>query len=204
MCCNPNTYDDNNPLLGVVLSGGNSNRMGKDKGLLVKEGQYWSKITFDKLESLGIPVVISINSSQEEEYRKVFFPDRIVIDKINVMGPLRGILSIHDQFPDHDLVVVASDLPDLSTAIIKNLINVFDEKAGEHDFVVYSIKNEPEPLLGVYTAEGLSKIFSLHISNQLEKVSMKHILEVGNTFFIELKPDDWKELKNYNSKVDLR
>lgn len=203
MCCNPNTYDDSNPLLGVVLSGGKANCIVENDGLLLKEDQYRTKIIFDKLECLGIPVVISINPSQEEEYKKVFFPDRIVINKININGPLKGIFSIHDQFPDHDLIIVTSDFPDLSTLLIKNLVDIFDEKAGEHDFIVYSIQNKLEPLLGVYTAEGLNKAFSLYVSNQLEKLSMKHILEVGNTFSVELGPGDWQELKNYNSKEDL-
>lgn len=203
MCCNPNSYDESNPLLGVVLCGGNSSRMGKDKGLLVKDKEPWAKVAFDKLESLGIPVVVSINSNQSVEYKKHFTEERIVIDRIGIKGPLGGILSIHDQYPNHDLMVVACDLPDLSLSLARNLVNVYEERAGEHDFIVYSIENEVEPLLGIYTSEGLKKIFSLYLSNQLEKLSMKYVLEVGNTFSVELEQDRRRELKNYNFKEDL-
>jgi molybdenum cofactor guanylyltransferase len=203
MCCNPNVYDESNPLLGVVLSGGKSSRMGNDKGLLLKDGTSWVKDCLDKIERLGVPVSISINSSQAEQYSSIVDPELLIVDHVPVNGPLGGILSVHDKFPNHDLVVVACDLPDLSTDLIKDLINEYDERSGEHDFFVYKINNEAEPLVGVYTAEGLQKIASLFLSNQLEKHSMKYILEVGNTYFLDLKEERWKEFKNYNYKEDL-
>jgi molybdenum cofactor guanylyltransferase len=203
MCCNPNAYDQDNPLMGVVLSGGKSSRMGDDKGLLLKDGTSWVKTCVEKIERIGIPVSISINRSQELHYSTIVSSTHLVVDNVPVKGPLGGILSVHDKFPNHDLVVVACDLPDISSSIIKDLINEYDERSGEHDFFVYLVNNNPEPLIGVYTAEGLQKIASLFLSNQLEKHSMKYILELGNTFFIDLDKGRWKEFKNYNSKEDL-
>ena len=203
MCCNPNTYEESNPLLGVVLSGGNSSRMGGDKGLLTKDGSNWVNSCYERLEQLGIPVVVSINSIQLNDYQSIINPENLVIDKIPVKGPLGGILSVHDKYPDHDLVVLACDLQDVSFAIIKDLINEYDERAGEHDFFVYNQNREPEPLLGVYTSEGLKKIFSLFLSSQLQKFSMKYMLEVGNTYSVELDQEKWVEFKNYNYKEDL-
>jgi molybdenum cofactor guanylyltransferase len=203
MCCNPNAYDESNPLMGVVLSGGESSRMGKDKGLLLKDGINWVKASFEKIQRLGLPVSVSINSSQADRYAEIVESEHLILDHVSVKGPLCGILSVHDKFPTYDLVIVACDLSDLSTNTIKDLINEYDERSGEHDFFVYKINDEAEPLVGVYTAEGLQKITSLLLLNQLEKHSMKYILEVGNTFFIDLTEERWKEFKNYNYKEDL-
>jgi molybdenum cofactor guanylyltransferase len=204
MCCNPNVYDESNPLLGVVLSGGNSSRMGEDKGLLVKDGSKWVNSCSAKLEQLGIPVIVSINSSQLDAYKAVFNPENLVIDKIPVKGPLGGVLSVHDKYPDCDLVVLACDLQDVTFAAIRDLVNEYRERAGEHDFFVYNQNQEPEPLLGVYTAEGLKKIFSLFLSGELHKFSMKYMLDVGNTYSIDLGQEKWGQFKNYNFRADLK
>jgi molybdenum cofactor guanylyltransferase len=204
MCCNPNAYDDSNPLLGVVLSGGSSSRMGDDKGLLTKDGSKWVSSCYEKLERLGLPVVVSINPSQVDNYQSVITAKNLVVDKIPVKGPLGGILSVHDKYPTYDLVVLACDLQDVSLDVIKRLIEEYDDRAGEHDFFVYNNKGEAEPLLGIYTAEGLGKTFSLFLSGQLQKFSMKYILEEGNTYSVELDEGKWSEFKNYNYKEDLR
>jgi len=49
-------------MLGIILCGGESSRMGTDKGLLIKDQKTWTRATFEKLELLSIPVKISIIS----------------------------------------------------------------------------------------------------------------------------------------------
>ena len=53
-----------NNLIGVVLCGGKSSRMGSDKGLLKLNDKTWAELAVKKMEQLRIPVYVSINETQ--------------------------------------------------------------------------------------------------------------------------------------------
>ena len=53
-------------MLGVVLSGGQSSRMGTDKGLIKLESKSWAQIALDKLAAFQIPVVVCVDGKQQE------------------------------------------------------------------------------------------------------------------------------------------
>ncbi|MDB5258235.1 MAG: molybdenum cofactor guanylyltransferase [Chitinophagaceae bacterium] len=203
MSCNPIANDEENRLLGVVMCGGQSSRMGTDKGLIRSGDSTWVKHAVDQLEQQGIPVVVSINQTQEIAYGNLLEQEFLVIDTIDVHGPLRGLLSVHSKYPSHDLMVMACDLPDVTKDTLTSLKSIYEDKSGEHDFIVFSNRGELEPLVGVYTSEGLSKVFKLFVAGALEKHSMKYVLENGNTFATELNPEQIKEFRNYNYKEDL-
>lgn len=203
MSCNPLPSNIENNLLGVVLCGGQSTRMGEDKGLITTGDTIWSKHAVARLKQLNISVVVSINESQLEEYKTVFREEKLVIDHMDIHGPLRGLLSVHSRYPSFDLVVMACDLPDIKQETLIYLKCIYEEKVGEHDFLVFSNKGQLEPLVGVYSAEGLSKIFKLLLAGALEKHSMKYVLETGNTYATELTQEQTKEFRNYNYKEDV-
>jgi len=191
-------------MMGVVFCGGKSTRMGKDKGLILSNVKTWAEIALEKLESLSIPVCISINSSQKEEYQQIFEVDRLIEDCFPLEGPLCGLLSVHNSFPYHDLVILACDMIDISPSLINRLLNELREHEGEHDFFVFENEGHIEPLLGVYTREGLQKLSDLYTLGLLEKYSMKQVLESGNTLNILVKTDVEKsQFKNYNSATEI-
>jgi len=199
MSCNPIYPDETIQMMGVVLCGGNSTRMGKDKGLLMTEETPWAEWAAQKLEQLGIPFCISINEKQLESYSHHFESERLIVDAFEVPGPLRGIFSAHNQFPHHDLFIVACDLPDISMELMQKLLHVFRSYEGSHDFFVYQHEDVMEPLLGIYTREGLQKIVDLHALGQLDKFSMKHVLEISNTYSEPLSIFELEQLRNYNT-----
>ncbi len=47
-------------MIGLILCGGQSSRMGSDKGLLKLEAKTWAQTAIDKMEILHIPVKISV------------------------------------------------------------------------------------------------------------------------------------------------
>ena len=81
---------DVHKLLGVILCGGESKRMGSDKGLLQKDGRAWVSIIAEKLVSIGLPVVVSINGQQRESYAGLFSSNDLIVDSIAIQGPLKG------------------------------------------------------------------------------------------------------------------
>jgi molybdenum cofactor guanylyltransferase len=189
----------NENILAVVMCGGGSTRMGKDKGLLVKDGVSWANLAFEKLSLLQIPTMISINQSQIANYSIEFHYEKLIVDDVMIAGPLGGLLSIHRQYPKHDIIILACDMIDVSEKSITHLYNFCTEAGSEYDFIVYHNENQqPEPLLGWYSADGLAKIYKYYLGNMLEKFSMKYVLEIGNTFYLPF-PNTYSELRNYNT-----
>jgi len=184
MSCNPIYPDESIQLLGVVFCGGKSTRMGTDKGLLKRENLTWVEIAVRKFELLSLPFCISINSTQKKKYSELFSEKRLVEDYFPLEGPLNGLLSLHNAFPSHDLLIIACDLIDVEPFLIQQLLDEFRTHEGEHDFFVFVNERQFEPLLGVYTREGLQKLTDLNTLNQLEKNSLKYVLELGNTYVI--------------------
>lgn len=203
MSCNPIYPDEPIQLMGAVFCGGKSTRMGEDKGLKKKEGKTWADIAASKLEAFHFPFCVSIRKEQLGAYSQVFDVERLVIDKFAIEGPLEGLLSTHNAYPDHDLLIIACDLVDVQASLIQKLLDEFRQREGEHDFFVFENKGQLEPLLGLYTREGLQKLFDLYALNQLEKFSMKHILEIGNTYAIPLAEPETKQFANYNTPHEL-
>lgn len=203
MSCNPIYPDEHIQIIGVIFCGGKSSRMGTDKGLLIKNEKSWAQIAADKIEGLGIPVCFSVNQDQYEKYAEIFSQEFLVKDSISLHGPLAGLLSIHNTYPHHDLLILACDLVDIPSSLLNKIFEEFRNKEGEHDFFVFSNNGDPEPLLGIYTREGLQKLADLYNLNQLEKHSMKYILEIGNTFTLNLTEGEQLFFKNYNTPEHL-
>jgi molybdenum cofactor guanylyltransferase len=191
-------------MLGIILCGGQSVRMGTDKGLLKLEAKTWAQTAIDKMAPLNIPVKISVNKQQYLEYAAVFSPDDLIADNTSLLlkGPLLGLLSCHLSFPDKDLFILACDMPLMDTSILTNLTNKFQQFPNA-DAYVFTNDNEREPLCGIYTAKGLSSIISLLTNGQLTKHSMKFMLDHLTVSTIAATEEQKKCFKNFNAHAEL-
>ncbi len=100
-------------LIAVVLCGGQSSRMGRDKGLIERDGVCWAAWMGRKLSSFGLPVVYSVRAGQEAAYSAVLPEGSLIADAMDIGGPLNGLLSVHERFPGNDLLVLACDMQDM-------------------------------------------------------------------------------------------
>ena len=191
-------------MLGVILCGGQSSRMGTDKGLLKLHANTWAQTAVDKLSELKLPIVISINKLQLNDYSTIFSPQQLVTDNdsLEIHGPLSGILSVHLHYPSEDLVLLACDMPLMETELIKELLNIY-QKQPAYDAFVFTNDGEPEPLCGIYKSNGLAHILQLYQTNQLPKHSMKFMLEHISTHTIPLSDDKKKAFRNFNAHAEL-
>lgn len=183
-------------ILGVVLCGGESKRMGSDKGLLPIRDTLWVEFITDKIQALNIPVVVSINPTQRDNYSRLFKPEQLITDKIAVEGPLRGLLSVHQHYPSKDLLLMACDMIDMEELTLRNILHVYESQPSYH-FYVYQNENFIEPFGGIYTSTGLKYIMEKVISQTINKISLKGILKRGITKRISL--ESKVSFKNYNS-----
>lgn len=191
-------------MVAVVLCGGNSSRMGSDKGLLSNEAGPWAKAAEQKLRALGLPVKISINSSQQDEYSAIFPQSDIIIDndQLQIGGPLKGLMSSHLLFPADDIFLLACDMPQMHISVLEQLHHVYNTET-QHDAYVFTNDGASEPLCGIYKKSGLSKINSLYNQGRLEKHSLKFLLDQVDTKYIMLTEEQRIFFKNVNTHADL-
>ncbi len=192
-------------MLGLILSGGKSARMGRDKGLLKNNKINWVQTIKLKLELLNLPIKISINATQIENYATIFDTNLLIVDNkdLKVKGPLLGLLSAHLQNPKESIFIIACDLQLMHTDLIKELLHNH-HNYNNYDAYVFINENELEPLCGIYTSNALSKIVSLLLNNQIRKFSMKYILELLKTKQISVQPHQVQYFTNFNTLEKLK
>jgi molybdopterin-guanine dinucleotide biosynthesis protein A len=191
-------------MLGVVLCGGKSSRMGSDKGLLRSETTTWVQAAAEKLRSLGLPVKVSVNKDQYAAYSAIFPADVLIIDdpSLQLRGPLYGVLSSYLHNLSDDLFVLACDMPLMELFLLDHLLQLYQNNP-EPDAFVYANDGEPEPLCGIYKAIGLSEILEMYHAQQLTKHSMKFMLDHINTSTVPIADEHKKFFRNFNAHAEL-
>ena len=191
-------------MIGIVLCGGQSSRMGSDKGLLPADDSTWAKSAVNNLAALGIPVSLSVNELQYNNYTTAFSGTEIITDNdlLVLHGPLLGVLSAHLQHPLQNLFVLACDMPLMETSVVRNLYNHYLQ-TDAYDAFVFTNDEQPEPLCGIYCARGLAAILDMYKTLALTRHSMKFMLEHLNTRYIAITEKQKKYFKNFNAHADL-
>ncbi|OGX28868.1 MAG: hypothetical protein A2705_02395 [Omnitrophica WOR_2 bacterium RIFCSPHIGHO2_01_FULL_52_10] len=108
------------PLYGLVLAGGKSTRMKKDKSLLEYHGKKQVVHCFDLLSRFCEQVFISNRKDQSRlpAHKKLPQIHDVFVD----IGPLGGILSAMTYNPEVAWLVLACDLPFVNETTIQTLI----------------------------------------------------------------------------------
>ena len=132
---------------GLVLAGGQSRRMGQDKALLQRDGKSQLKSIIELLEPLVERVFVSTRSDQKEEPERRQYAQ--IIDRYANIGPIAGVLSAMDDYPNVDWLVVACDLPNIDDETVRFLL---DHRSDKNPFTAYRSSHDdlPEPLCAVY------------------------------------------------------
>src|SRR4030095_9188994 len=143
-------------IAGVILCGGESERMGTDKGLIMKDGLPWFLHIGNLIESLGLPAYYSIRTEQLDSYKSFVDEESLVIDDTISEGPLRGVLSAMKAINANALLVIACDMQDIQAPVLELLMDAFE--IIHHDFYAYSDGQYYQPFPGIYSRKGLEKM----------------------------------------------
>ncbi len=192
-------------ILGVVMCGGQSSRMGSDKGLLKLDAKTWAQAAVDKMALLNIPVKLSVNTTQYAAYGAFFSPDHLIVDdaSLPLKGPLRGVLSAHLQYPTEDLFIFACDMPLMEPFLLKKLLDQFLLHSS-FDAHLFTNDTEPEPLCGIYSARGLSTVLAMMYDGRLVKHSMKFMLDHLSVNAIPATNEQKDYFRNFNTYNELK
>ena len=186
-----------NPLHGLVLAGGKSRRMGRDKARLKRSGQSQLAYVVSVLEPLVDRVFVSTCAEQKDEKERARFDQ--IVDRYQDMGPVAGILSAMDKYPDVDWLVVACDLPNIDASTVAYLLR---HRSPDRPFLAYKSSHDglPEPLCAVYAAGSADIVRGfvaegIHCPRKILIRSDAHLLEQPdpNALHNVNTPDDWQD-----------
>jgi molybdopterin-guanine dinucleotide biosynthesis protein A len=129
-------------MTGIVLSGGESRRMGRDKAFLTLEGAPLIEHVLRALRAVFPRIIIVTNDPASY----VSYGAVVVTDALEKQGPLTGIYSglLHSR--DDYNFVVACDMPFLSPGLITYMAGL----AEGHDIVAPMVADYLEPLHAFY------------------------------------------------------
>jgi len=183
-------------LYGLVLSGGKSTRMGKDKGLIPYHGIPQREHIYKLLTEVCDATYMSIREDQMDQIPKNY---NLIVDDDVYKGPYNGILTAHHQFPNVAWLVLACDLPLIDRTALKELIAFRNSHKLATAFAAK--KNPlPEPLCAIWEPEGL-KLSVAYMKKQQGSCPRKFLIqnEVELVF-----PSDEKVLLNANAEHEYQ
>lgn len=175
-------------ILGVVLAGGRSSRMGTDKARLSFMGKTLLDFQFEKLESiLGRENIVVSGNYPHLPY---------LTDQESGLGPLGGIISTTNKFSSYDyFLFLPVDMPKISEKALTNLINFATEDFSSD---CWSYKGFQMPLIikklkGQLTVP--SKDLSIRFLIEQLKSKKLELSEIRETEFLNTNTiKDWQEV----------
>ncbi len=130
-------------LNALILIGGHSKRMGKDKSLIDYHGEPQWQHTVSLVENLVDTAYISVRKNQEVPY------PNLLVDKVAGIGPFGAILTAFEAYPNEAFLVLATDLPFIDKKTIELLIS----ERNPNKFATAlqgESKDYPEPLVCIW------------------------------------------------------
>ena len=190
----------------IILCGGRSRRMGKDKGSLVLNGKPMILHVLDTIKDIADEIVLVLRDQDQIDKYKQFLeeetvPIKIVTDEIKDQGPLVGILTGLSQINSEYAQILPCDSPFISKEFVLKMFEIAE--ANEFDAIV-PIWNDRhiEPLHSIYNKTAVGTIRDL-IKNK--KRNVKALIEGLNVKYIDAGELDETTMsfRNLNSVKDL-
>lgn len=176
-------------LNGLILTGGRSTRMGQDKSLLSYYGKPQREYLTELLEPYCQQVFWSVNEMQATELGD---SQNYIVDVFDWPGPLNGILSAFNHDSETAWLVVACDMPLLTSRSLDALVQ--ERNPVKVATVFYDSDGKlPEPLLGIYEP-AFRPI--MHQAVAYRQYSPRQLLQQNNSQL--LTAPDVRELTNIN------
>jgi molybdopterin-guanine dinucleotide biosynthesis protein A len=181
---------------GVVLAGGRSSRMGRDKAMIEIDGRTLLDRALDRLEP-HVQELLVIGDPAKYGHVGPF----VVADDIPGVGPLGGILTAMRYASNDRLLVLACDMPNVTTRLFEDLKQGL---VGDRSAFIPACDGKLEPLAAAYHRRCRST-FEACVAQGAWKVS--DALEQVNATFVQICPgeDGWPDtlFRNINAPGDL-
>ena len=180
--------------VAVIIAGGKSSCMKKDKALLpFGDCSSLAEYQYKRLSKIFSKVYLSAKE------HKFDFKVEIIEDVNKVSSPLIALVSIFERLDVDEVFVLSVDAPFVERSVIDKL---YEARKMEFDVMVTESKNGLEPLCAIYCRSFLGKAQTALENNQHRLQSLFNELEIKKvfieeeTFFMNLNyPEEYEEAK---------
>jgi molybdopterin-guanine dinucleotide biosynthesis protein A len=191
----PSTLDQQ--FSAVILAGGNSSRMGRDKAWLEVGGQRLLERQIELVRATGA-VEVFISGRADTDYEGLGL--RVLHDQFANVGPLAGIERALAATASPLLLVLAVDLAAMSTELLRRLAAASATNVG----AVPRLNGKLEPLAAFYPrASQALAVAQLEQGNFAVKDFAERCAQDGLCRLIELAASQTPHFANWNSPADV-
>lgn len=190
------------PYPALILAGGRSRRMGKDKALLPLGSETVLQRVHRVFEALCVRTVLVMGHDAQWSPQVAF--DRMVRDENQDFGPLEGLRVGMRSLLEDDLVLVGTcDAPLVVPAVYRQMVECFRD-AERYDAVVPMIQGQPYPLTAVYRTSVFGRISQMVDSRQLRVKDLLGDIRVREIAESEIRALDptLQTLRNINTQQE--
>jgi molybdopterin-guanine dinucleotide biosynthesis protein A len=184
-------------LSAVLLAGGESRRMGKDKATALFRGKPLWQIQLDLLRKLQ-PVQIFVSARTDPKWRPADV--EFVADEPPSRGPLSGIAASLGRIRTKHLLTLAIDMPFMNEKYPRFLCDQIEPGRG----VLPMIDDRAEPLAAIYPVQAhgdlVSALSGVDFSLQ---VMTQRLVATGKLRAIAVNERDQLFFRNFNEPADL-
>jgi molybdopterin-guanine dinucleotide biosynthesis protein A len=184
------------PLYGLVLAGGRSRRMQRDKAALEYQGRSQLDRTMTLLEGRVQRAFVSVRVEQRDDPLRARYP--LIVDAPEDVGPAGGILAAQRAHSRVAWLVLACDLPFLDAHTLDALIAARDPARAA---TAYRSSHDglPEPLCAIYEPASHA---SLAAAVSVGRVCPRKFLASADTLLLN-QPDPGA-LENINTPEEFQ
>lgn len=181
---------------GIILAGGKSSRMGREKGLVEFEGKPMVHYPLELLSTITTDIVLVAN---DKGYAGI--TSKVVKDEFHEKGPLAGLITgLRNSEFDHS-IVLPCDMPNIAPALIAWML----KQQPIESALVLKVGGRIHPLIGVYRKSQLPILEEMLSQNELRMMDVVSRIKariLSPEIEMEGFSEDW--LRNYNSPSDFQ
>lgn len=176
-----------------VLAGGKSSRMGKDKGLVILNGEPMISYVLKALYETGISVNIIANNEGYEKFGVSVFPD-LVEEK----GPMGGLYTAFCHTTAKAVLLISCDMPLVTSEAIKQLL----DKAENNQILAPTVEGRVNPLFALYPVALKQEVERRITGGRLKMTDL--ILENKHTLVPSIARENPGIFRNVNNEEELK
>jgi molybdopterin-guanine dinucleotide biosynthesis protein A len=181
----------------VLLAGGESHRMGKDKATLLFRGKPLWQIQLDLLRKLELAEIF-ISARTDPPWRPSDM--QFISDDSPSRGPLSGLAAVLARMRGTHLLALAIDMPFMNERYLRYLCDQIRSRSG----VLPMIGDRAEPLAAIYPADAHVDIVAAlsGVEFSLQKLTNK-LIKAGKLRARNVAKEEEELFRNLNAPADL-
>lgn len=190
----------------IILCGGKSRRMGKDKGSMVINGKPMILHVLDEINDIAEEIILVLRDDEQvKRYEKILKDKnssiKVVVDEKKDQGPLVGILSGLSNIKSEYAQILPCDSPFVSKVFVLKMFELA-RKINFDAIVPIWDDGHVEPLHAIYRKDSVVVIDDLI---KVGKMNVKSLIECLNVKYVDVDELDITtcSFRNINTIKDI-